>query len=58
MVSPGDDRSLAEAILELCRDDDRRRELGSNGFAYVSTNASCEAVGEKMNEVFKEVMDK
>jgi len=58
VVSPGDDRGLAEAILELCRDEDRRRELGSNGFAYVSTHASCEAVGEKMSEVFKEVIVK
>lgn len=56
VVEPGDHQGLGDAILNLYQDEDKRRELGSSGLAYVSTRASCEAVGEKMSEVFKKCL--
>lgn len=53
VVTPGNYQSLADAILNMYQDEDKRRKLGSSGLRYVSTHVSCEAVGEKMRKVFK-----
>ena len=43
LVKAGDDRAMAERIVSLLRDPNRRRTLGSNGRRVVEQRFSCEA---------------
>jgi glycosyltransferase involved in cell wall biosynthesis len=43
LVNSGDDRAMAERIVELLRDPDRRASMGLNGRRVVEERFSCES---------------
>ena len=51
VISPGDYRSLAEAIVHLKEDPARARTLGENGRDYVEKHVSIEEIGREMREL-------
>jgi glycosyltransferase involved in cell wall biosynthesis len=53
VVKPGDYEALAKAVLYLRNNPDLARELGKNGRKYVEKEASIDAVGLKIKEIFK-----
>jgi len=52
-VYPGDYEALAKAVIELKENPGLARMMGENGRKYVETEASIEAVGLKMKEIFE-----
>jgi len=50
-----DEKALSQAILTLYRNIDLAKELGSNGFNYVSKNLTPEKIGQKMLHIFHSV---
>jgi colanic acid biosynthesis glycosyl transferase WcaI len=55
VVYPGDYLGLAEAIIKLKKNSELARMMGENGRKYVETEASIEAVGLKMVDIFKQI---
>ena len=53
VVNPGDSESLAKAILKLKQNPTLAQKMGENGRKYVETEASIEAVGDIMKEIFQ-----
>lgn len=53
VVDPGDSAALAEAVLELKQNPTLARELGDNGRKYVESEASLQAIGLKMKQIFE-----
>lgn len=53
VVFPGDHEALAKAVIELKQDSKLARMLSENGRKYVEAEASIEAVGSKMKEIFE-----
>jgi glycosyltransferase involved in cell wall biosynthesis len=53
VVHPGDHEALAKAILELKENLEATRLMGENGRKYVEHEASIEAIGSKMKEIFE-----
>ena len=53
VVYPGDYEAFAKAVLELKENPELARTMGENGRKYVETEASIEAVGFKMKEIFE-----
>ena len=51
-VYPGDYEALAKAVISLKENSNLARMMGENGRKYVETEASIEAVGLKMKEIF------
>jgi glycosyltransferase involved in cell wall biosynthesis len=52
-VYPGDYWDLAKAVIELKKNSKLARMMGENGRKYVESEASIEAVGLKMKEIFE-----
>jgi glycosyltransferase involved in cell wall biosynthesis len=52
VVKPGDPEVFAQAVLKLYKDRKLARELGRNGWNYVSENLTSEKIGKRMYEVF------
>jgi len=52
-VYPGDHKALAEAVLSLKEDSELARTMGENGRKYVESEASVEAIGLRMKEIFE-----
>lgn len=57
-VNPGDYEALAKAVIELKENSKLARMMGENGRKYVETEASIEAAGLKMREIFKTLTQK
>jgi len=57
-VYPGDHEALAKAVIGLKEDSELARMMGENGRKYVETEASIEAVGLKMKEIFETITQK
>jgi glycosyltransferase involved in cell wall biosynthesis len=55
-VYPGDYAALAKAVISLKENSKLARTMGENGRKYVETEASVEAVGLKMKEIFEELV--
>ncbi|MFZ7136939.1 MAG: glycosyltransferase family 4 protein [archaeon] len=53
VVTPGDYKALANAVIELKRNPDLARMMGENGRKYVEREASIEAIGSKMKKTFE-----
>jgi glycosyltransferase involved in cell wall biosynthesis len=58
VVKPGDYEALAKAVLYLRNNPDLARELGKNGRKYVEKEASIDAVGLKIKEIFELICNK
>jgi len=56
VVYPGDHKALAKAVIELKENSRVARVMGENGRKYVEHEASIEAIGLKMKEIFKTVI--
>ncbi len=56
VVHPGDYEALAKAVIELKEDPCLSRMMGENGRKYVEHEASIQAVGSKMKEIFKAIL--
>lgn len=52
-VYPGDYEALAKAVISLKENPGLARMMGENGRKYVETEASIEAVGLRMKEIFE-----
>jgi glycosyltransferase involved in cell wall biosynthesis len=55
VVAPGDARALADAVLELEADPERRREMGEAGRRYVVENHSRAAIAARLEELLAEL---
>ncbi len=55
IVCPGDYEALAKAVIELKQNPCLAQTMGENGRKYVEHEASIEAIGSKMIEIFKTV---
>lgn len=56
VVEPGDYEALAKAVIELKENSKLARMMGENGRKYVEAEASIEAIGSRMKEIFESVM--
>ena len=50
LVAPGDHQAIAEALLDLARDEGLRRRLGEAGRAYTLSRFTWERIAEVMHE--------
>jgi glycosyltransferase involved in cell wall biosynthesis len=57
-VYPGDYEAFAKAVIELKENPKLARMMGANGRKYVKNEASIEAVGLKMKEIFEKLLQK
>ncbi len=55
VVDPGDSEALAKAVLKLKQNPALARAMGENGRKYVENEASIEAIGSKMKEIFEKL---
>jgi len=56
LVEPDNPDALAEAIMDLWRDPDRRRKLGSSGYEGVRAHYSSSRMSEKLLEVYQSLV--
>lgn len=57
-VYPGDYEALAKAVIDLKENSKMAWMMGENGRKYVESEASVEAIGLKMKEIFKQLTQK
>jgi glycosyltransferase involved in cell wall biosynthesis len=57
-VCPGDYEALAKAVICLKENSELARIMGENGRKYVESEASIEAVGLRMKEIFESLTQK
>jgi glycosyltransferase involved in cell wall biosynthesis len=57
LVEPGDPKALAAAILELLRDDGRRRAMGAAGRRRVEQEFSWDRTAERLEEILLRARD-
>jgi glycosyltransferase involved in cell wall biosynthesis len=58
LVDYADSNQLAGAIIELLRDEDKRKTMGQAGKDHVEKNYSVERVVDKLEGVYKEIVKK
>lgn len=56
LVEPGDEVGLAEAILDLLRDPERRTEMGRQGQKLIAERFSAQRMGQQYAEVYAKVL--
>lgn len=56
VVKPGDFEALARAVIYLRKNPEIAQNMGNNGRKYVEHEASIEAVGSKMKEIFEQLL--
>ena len=56
IVPPGDEKALAEAIVSLLKDPDKRRQMGQNAYAKATTDLSWDTIAEKTLRVYQEAL--
>ncbi len=57
LVPPGDSRALADGIVSLLDDPERRNRLGEEGFRRVHEHFTWERAAERMVQVYREAMN-
>lgn len=57
LVPPGDASALAAALAELLGDEPRRRAMGVRGREKVVAHYAWEAIGERLERIYGEVLD-
>ena len=57
LVPPGDPRELADALVGLAKDRDRRRALGAAGRRRVEKEFAVERLLERLIEVYRQVLE-
>ena len=58
LVKPGDAVAVARSVIELLKDEGLRRKFGGRGREHVERNFSYDAVTEKVNRVYLDVLGK
>ena len=58
VVSPGDARALAAAVLRLLEDRDERERLGRNGHEFVRWSYSRQHLANRMNDLLERVVSR
>jgi len=53
VVKPGDEEALTRAVFYLMKNPEIAQNMGENGRKYVEHEASIEAIGSKMKEIFE-----
>lgn len=56
LVDPGDPREFADAILELLRDEPKRKKIGHNAYKVILEEYSWEAIARRHIEFYKRFM--
>ncbi len=56
LVEPGSPDELAEGILDLWRNPEKRRELGSRGYKGVRAHYSSVRMAERMSEIYQSLL--
>ncbi len=56
VVDPGDSEALSKAVLDLKQNSNAAFTMGENGRKYVKNEASIEAIGLSMKEIFKNML--
>jgi starch synthase len=57
IVPPGDERALAEAIVSLLQDPEKRREMGRNAYKKATTDLAWDTIARQTVEVYKECLE-
>lgn len=57
LVPPADPEILAEEIVSVLQDDERRQQLGKNARAFVIQNHSWARIAERTMEVYRSVLE-
>ena len=55
LVEPGDEQSLADALVTLLSDDGLREEMGRNALKYCREHMSWDAIARKTVEIYAEL---
>jgi glycosyltransferase involved in cell wall biosynthesis len=55
VVKPGDYKTLAKAVLKLKNNPNLACQMGNNGRKYVESEASIQAIGLRMQEIFRTI---
>jgi glycosyltransferase involved in cell wall biosynthesis len=55
-VPPEDSQALAQAICDLARNPEQRRQMGSNGRQYIRANLSRERTAQRYLSVLEELL--
>lgn len=56
LVSPGDEKALAGAVIKLLADDELRKEMGENGYQKMRRELSWDRIAERTIEVYEEAI--
>lgn len=56
VVYPSDYKGLANAVIELKKNPCLACEMGANGRRFVESEASIEAIGSRMEEIFNSII--
>ena len=56
LVEPDNPEALAEGMMEMWRNPERRRELGMNGYRNVRVHYSAARMAEKVTEVYRALL--
>ncbi|RMG67434.1 MAG: glycosyltransferase, partial [Nitrospirae bacterium] len=57
LVQSNDPHSLADAIIDLIKNDDKRLELGKKGRERVESNFSSEKISQKFGDLFRYILN-
>lgn len=58
IVSPGDERAMAERIISLLRDPERARQMGERGLQVVKEKFSCAAQVERVENLYERLLSR
>ena len=58
LITPGDDRTMADRMIALARDAKLRAKLGSAIYEKVKTEFSVEAMGKRQEEIYRAILSR
>ncbi len=56
IVPPKDQKKLAEAIIKLLSNNEKRKKMGENAYEMMQTELSWDSIAKKTIEVYKEII--
>jgi glycosyltransferase involved in cell wall biosynthesis len=56
IVPPRDTKALANAIINLLKDDELRKQMGENAYKKMKADLSWDKIAERTIEVYKEAI--